>query len=56
MTLTLELVRDMLQINVCANLQVHRSNGLASRAQTDRRKHRQTDTHIITYSAYAGGN
>ncbi len=44
---------------MCANLQVHRSNGLASRVQTDRQTDRQTHTHgteNITSSANAGDN
>ncbi len=45
MTLTFEPVRDMLDMNVCANFQVHRPNDLASRAQTDRRTHTHTDRH-----------
>ncbi len=56
--MTFTLVQDMLDINVCANFQVHIPIGLASRAQTDRRTHTHRHTHgtkNITSSANAGG-
>ncbi len=54
MTLTFKLVWDMMEIDVRANLHVRRSNGLASRAQTD--GHTQTHgTENITSSANVGG-
>ncbi len=43
MTLSIELVWDIVQIHPSTNFRVHMSNGLAVRVFTDRRKDRQTD-------------
>ncbi len=48
MTLTFELVRDIIQGNVPAKFQVRSSNGSTMRALTDRQTDRHTDTQTHT--------
>ena len=60
MTLTFELVRDIIIGNVPAKFQVRSSSGLTLRALTDRQTHGHTDTHtdetdFIPSTADAGG-
>ncbi len=42
MTLTFKLVRDIMNVNVYANFQVHRSNDSAARVHSDRQTHGHT--------------
>ena len=60
MTLTFNPILPGVKVNLHAKNQGRRSNGLAMRAQTDRRTDTQTDTHtgpiILPFSANVGGN
>ena len=58
MTLTFELIRAPLKIYLPTRFQVHRSNGLAARVETDRQTHTHTHrdwTENITSSANSPG-
>ncbi len=61
MTLTFELVQDIIKVNPCTKFHDGTSNGSAVRALTDRQTdthtHRHTDGSVfITSTADAGGN
>ena len=56
MTLTIELVQDIIKVNPCTKYHDHISNGSAVRALTYRHTHTQTDQTVsITSTAYVGG-
>ncbi len=57
MTLTNELIRDVVTVNPCTKFHDHTPNGSAVRALTDRHTHTHTDSSVfITSTADAGGN
>ncbi len=65
MTLTFELIRDIVKVNTSTKFRVCMSNGSAVRALTNRHTHTRTDgrtdtqtdgTDFIPSTAYAGGN
>ncbi len=56
MTLTFELIQDIIMVNTCTKYWVRRSNGLDVRELTDAHTHTQTDgTDFIPSTADAGG-
>ncbi len=57
MTLTIELIQDIVKVNACPKFWVRTSNGSAVSQLTDAHTHTQTDgTDFIPSTADAGGN
>ena len=57
MTLTFELIRDIVKVNPSTKFWVRASNGSARRVLTDKHTHTQThETDFIPSTADAGGN